>query len=199
VRDSLRDTATGPAEHQARAAPANGRDRLSGRVDLADRRRARRRRRAGPPRLVALPAERHPPLEGEDCVFLTDFWVQGLLRVVGARKTGEKAAAAALRTMLAHGWIEDTDTTKKARRPGRGERGVGAHSYWWRVFRVPALSRAVAYFFPQGAYARLPAAPPPVGSLSAFLRCQGLIPRRRRRSRPNPGSVQWVFLHSGPP
>jgi hypothetical protein len=142
--------------------------------------------------------KRHPALEGEDCVFLTDGWVQALLRVVGARKTGEKAAAAAVAIMQARGWMEDTGETKKPRRTERSE-VVREHSYWWRVFRVPAISRAVAHFFPQGAYATIPAAPPPVGSLSAFLRCQGLIPRRGGRSRPNPGSVQWVFLHSGPP
>jgi hypothetical protein len=62
--------------------------------------------------------KRHPALEGEDCIFLTVRHVQRLLRAVGARKTGEKAAAAAIATMQARGWIEDTGRTKK---PQRGE------------------------------------------------------------------------------
>lgn len=63
--------------------------------------------------------EKHPALEGEDCVLLSDKWVKRLLTEVRARKTGEKAAAAAIRTMQARGWIEDTGTTKKPRRSER--------------------------------------------------------------------------------
>jgi hypothetical protein len=149
--------------------------------------------------------KRHPALEGEDCIFLSDGWVQGLLRAVGARKTGEKAAAAAIRTMQARGWIEDTGRTKK---PGRGERSAeggkdsqptNQRSYWWRVFRVPAISQAIKSLKPTGAYWQPQSAPRRVASLSAFLTRQGLISRPKRRARPNPGSVQWVFAHSGPP
>src|SRR5512133_24965 len=60
--------------------------------------------------------KRHPALEGEDCIFLTVRHVRRLLRAIGARRTGEKAAAAAIRTMQAKGWIEDTGRTKKPRR-----------------------------------------------------------------------------------
>jgi hypothetical protein len=159
-----------------------------------------------------------PALEGEDCVFLTVRHVQRLLRAIGAGKTGEKAAAAALATMQERGWIEDTGTTKKPRRSDRSrsraerygdpagpEGGKKAQpstqpSYWWRVFRVPLLTAVVAGSRPwRGAYARFHAVPHHLASLSALLKRQGLISRPRRRSRPNPGSVQWVFLQSGPP
>jgi hypothetical protein len=65
--------------------------------------------------------KRHPALEGDDCIFLTVRHVQRLLRAIGAAKTGEKAAAAAISTMQAKGWIEDTGRTKK---PRRGEQSV---------------------------------------------------------------------------
>ena len=61
--------------------------------------------------------KRHPALEGEDCIFLTVSHVQRLLRAVGAANTGEKAAAAAITTMQARAWIEDTGKVKKPRRP----------------------------------------------------------------------------------
>jgi hypothetical protein len=149
--------------------------------------------------------KRHPALEGEDCVFLSVGHVQSLLRAVGARKTGEKAAAAAIATMQANGWMEDTGRTKKPRRGEQQDEGGKdsqpdiQHSYWWRIFRVPAISQAIKAIKPQGAYWQPQRAPKRVASLSAFLKRQGLIPRPKRRSRPNPGSVQWVFAHSGPP
>jgi hypothetical protein len=55
--------------------------------------------------------DRHSALEGEDCIFLT-VHVQRLLRGIGALKTGEKGAAAAIATMQAKGWIVDTGETK---------------------------------------------------------------------------------------
>jgi hypothetical protein len=163
--------------------------------------------------------KRHPALQGEDCIFLTVRHVQRLLRAIGAAKTGEKAAAAAIATMQERGWIVDTGETKK---PRRGERSIakaerfqtrchfeaeggkdaqpkGQRSYWWRIFRVPALSRAIKALKPRGAYWQRLDVPQATASLSAFLIRQGLISRPKRRSRPNPGSVQWVFLHSGPP
>jgi hypothetical protein len=149
--------------------------------------------------------KRHPALEGEDCIFLTVLHVQRLLRAIRARTSGEKAAAAAIATMQAKGWIEDTGRTKK---PRRGEQSAEGgkdsqpdlqHAYWWRVFRVPAISQAIKALKPTGAYWQPQGAPRRVASLSAFLKRQGLISRPKRRSRPNPGSVQWVFAHSGPP
>jgi hypothetical protein len=163
--------------------------------------------------------KRHPALEGEDCIFLTVRHVQRLLRAIGAAKTGEKAAAEAIATMQAKGWIEDTGETKKPRRGeqsmakatrfqpqgevelegGKDSQPTLRRSYWWRIFRVPALSRAIKALKPLGAYGQLPDVPQRIASLSAFLIRQGLISRPKRRSRPNPGSVQWVFAHSGPP
>ena len=37
--------------------------------------------------------DEHEPLECGDSVFLSVSWIQGLLAAVGARRTGEKAAA----------------------------------------------------------------------------------------------------------
>jgi hypothetical protein len=164
--------------------------------------------------------DEHEAFEGEedDCVFLSVGWMQGLLRAVEARKTGEKAAAGAIAFLKQHGLMEDTGKTKKPKRsseriaraekfqaagPVAGEGGKDAQptslrSYWWRVFRIPALTRARASV-PRGAYWRFAEGPHDVASLSAFLRRQGLISVPRRRSRPNPGSVQWAFAHSGPP
>jgi hypothetical protein len=161
----------------------------------------------------------HSAFEGEDSVFLTVRWMQRLLRTVEARKTGEKAAAAAISLLEQRGLIVDTGKTKKPRRPAEGiaraekfqtsgpigpeggKQGQPSHfhSYWWRVFRVPALTRIRRALTPSGAYARFEGVPRHLASLSAFLRRQGLISRPRRRSRPNPGSAQWAFLHSGPP
>jgi hypothetical protein len=161
----------------------------------------------------------HPALEGEDCVFLTVRWVQALLRATGARRTGEKTAAAAISFLEERGLIVDTGRTKKPRRAAgsiaRAEkfqkRGAIAHEggketqpslhrcYWWRVFRVPALTEVRDAVRPLGAYGRVQDLPQHLASLSAFLCRQGLISVPRRRSRPNPGSVQWVFAHSGPP
>ena len=107
--------------------------------------------------------EQHPALEGDDGIFLTVKHVQRLLREIGAVNTGEKAAAAAITTMQAHGWIEDTGETKKPRRPaasveraesfqpegeielegGRDAQPTPSRSYWWRVFRVPVLTRVM--------------------------------------------------------
>jgi hypothetical protein len=164
--------------------------------------------------------DEHEAFEGEedDCVFLTVPWMQGLLRAVGARKTGEKTAAAAIAFLKQRGLIVDTGKTKKPRRSservakaekfqaagpvaregGKDAQPTSLRSYWWRVFRVPALTRARTSI-PTGAYWQLPDGPQHSASLSAFLRRQGPISVPRRRSRPNPGSVQWVFALSGPP
>jgi hypothetical protein len=161
----------------------------------------------------------HSAFEGDDCVFLTASWMQNLLRAVDARKAGEKAAAAAISFLEEKGLLVDTGRTKKPRR--RAERIARAerfqkrgaiareggkeaqpsphHSYWWRLFRVPALTKVREGFKPLGAYGRFEDVPQHLASLSAFLRRQGLIPHRRAPSRFSPGSVQWVFAHSGPP
>jgi hypothetical protein len=160
----------------------------------------------------------HAAFEDEDCVFLTVGWMQQLLRAAGARKTGEKAAAAAIALLEERRLMVDTGKTKKpkrrsesiaraekfqrtgaiAREGGKDAQPTSQRSYWWRVFRVPALTRVLASI-PFGAYWGLEDIPHRTACLSALLRCQGVISGPRRRSRPNPGSVQWVFAHSGPP
>jgi hypothetical protein len=157
--------------------------------------------------------------EGRDCIFLTVSWMQQLLRGVEARKRGKKAAAAAIFFLERSELIVDTGETKKPRRPGgsvaRAEkfqkRGEIVHqggkeaqpssfrSYWWRVFRVPALTRIRRVLEPQGAYAHAEDVPQHLASLSAFLRRQGLLKTPKRLKGANPGSVQWAFAHSGPP
>jgi hypothetical protein len=104
----------------------------------------------------------HPALEGHDRVFLTVKWMQGLLQAVGARRSGEKAARSAIAAIQTLGVIEDTGEVKKPRRPaqsverarrfqpcgdvelegGKDAQPTPRRSYWWRIFRVPALSTA---------------------------------------------------------
>jgi hypothetical protein len=161
--------------------------------------------------------KQHPALEGDDRIFLTRSHVQRLLKATSASNTGEKAAAAAIKTMQQRGWIEDTGETKKPRRPpesvaravrfngptplegGRDSQPTLQHAYWWRVFRVPAITQVIKACKPLGAYGRFQTVPQRLASLSAFLLRQGVILRPSRGRGGNPGSVQWAFHHSGPP
>lgn len=165
--------------------------------------------------------EEFEPFDADGRTFLTVAYMQRRLRDVGARCTGEKAAAAALRWLCSSGILEDTRKVKKPRRNqnrmaarekfGRGEdpqSGEGGRdsqptilrSYWWRVYRVVPLSDVLrTYKGLQGAYARLVEVPQPLASLAAWAKRQGLISRRRGRQGARPGSVQYVFAHSGPP
>lgn len=157
-----------------------------------------------------------PPLEEIDegrgvGVFLTIAYTQTLLRAVGAPKTGEDYAAAILNTILPRlGLLERTSFVKKPtvrrehpgeqrERGGRHAQPGPARSYWWRIFRLPTLSRLLA---PRaGAYSS--GAPPtrPRGSASlvGLLRCQGLVGRWRRPSEFGRGSVQEAWWATGPP
>jgi hypothetical protein len=161
--------------------------------------------------------QRFPAFEGGDETILTVGWMRRLLRAVGARKTGSRAAAAAITWLEKSGLVEDTGQTMKPRRRpqnaelvepfGRQGREVElerraqsllGRCYWWRVFRVPALARVRASL--RSAYPTAPGRPLKAsGFLSAFVRCQAAKTHNRRRSRPNPGSPQWAFRHSGPP
>jgi hypothetical protein len=58
--------------------------------------------------------KQHPAFEGRDCIFLTVRRMQGLLRAIGARRKGEKTAAAAISLLEERGLIVDTGKTKKA-------------------------------------------------------------------------------------
>jgi hypothetical protein len=163
--------------------------------------------------------DRHAPLDDGGETFLTVAHVQRLLRATGARRQGEKAAAEAIRWWQDFGLIVDTGKVKKprakreriaarehfgqGRRPAEGGRDAqpsNLRSYWWRVFAIVPIARVLtAYARMQGAYGRFGDVPQFPASLSAFLRRQGLIPGPRRRRTVRPGSVQWVFLNSGPP
>ena len=163
-------------------------------------------------------ARRHPAFDGDE-TFLTNGHVQRLLKAAKAKNTGEKAARNALTIMQRRGWLVDTGRVKKPKRspasleragtfcPGAETPATGGRdaqpqlqrSYWWRVFRVPALTAVLKASRPQGAYATFLIEPHYEASLLAFLRRQGVITKSKRRSRPNPGSVQWAFAHSGPP
>jgi hypothetical protein len=171
--------------------------------------------------LRRLEQDEFEPFEDDGRTFLTVGHMQRLLRAVGARCSGEKAAAQAIRWLCSTGIIEDTGEVKKPRqRPNRiaarekfgrvedartGEGGKDAqpsleHSYWWRVFRVVPLSAVLlAYKATQGAYARFSEVPQHLASLSAWAKRQGLISRRGGRTGAREGSVQYAFLHSGPP
>lgn len=171
--------------------------------------------------LRRLEQDEFEPFEDDGGIFLTISHMQRLLRGVGARCTGEKAAAQAIRWLCSSGILEDTREVKRPRRRqnrmaarekfGQGEgseRGEGGrdaqpsleHSYWWRVFRVVPLSAVLrVYGALQGAYARFSEVPQALASLSAWAKSQGLISRRRGRLGARPGSVQHTFRYSGPP
>jgi hypothetical protein len=76
-----------------------------------------------------------------------------------------------------------------------------ARSYWWRVFRVLPLKLILRQYRRLLAYdsGHVPDVPRYQRCLSALLKSQGLISKRKRRSTPSPGSVQWAFACSGPP
>jgi hypothetical protein len=53
-----------------------------------------------------------------------------------------------------------------------GQQTLG-RSYWWRVYRVPALSMVMQARVPAGAYAHVPDLPQHLASLSSLLRVKG--------------------------
>jgi hypothetical protein len=113
--------------------------------------------------------------------------VQLWLRKTGARRQGRDYARAVLAMLQRMELLRDTGTVLKPRRQPRNL----CHSYWWRVFEVVPITRASWW----GAYPHRSGSPS-VASLRRFLKRQGLV---RPRRHPRPGSVQWVFAHSGPP
>jgi hypothetical protein len=176
--------------------------------------------------------KRHPALLGRDRTILTVGWMRGRLHYVGARCKGWKAAARQIRRAQELGWIVDTGQVFKPTAPkkrhaarekfGRGqapEPGVGGrdaqpsleHSYWWRIYAVPAITRALDSRLPRmwsGAYPhasdewdekRSGGPPRAQACLSAWLKSQGLIPKAERRRSVRKGSRRWAFHHTGPP
>jgi len=160
------------------------------------------------------------PLCSVGCTFLTVGYVQRRLREVGARCTGEKGAAKALRWLCECGILERTPAKSRnhgavekaaPEKFGRAEDAAGGEggrdsqpslhrSYWWRVYRVVPLSKVLgAYEKIQGAYGRFLEVPKHLASLSAWAKRQGLISRQRRPSEFSKGSVQEAFAVHGPP
>lgn len=169
---------------------------------------------------------RYEPLEtidGERCgIFWTDGYVQGLLRELGYRKTGEKFAAEVIAIVQRLGILGDTRQVKK---PRRDEQSIAAaekfqpdgteiareggedaqpsvhRSYWRRVFRVVPLQLVLHQYRRLGAYdsGHVLDVPHHLAFLSAWAKRQGLISRPRRLGGARRGSVQCAFGNTGPP
>jgi hypothetical protein len=120
-------------------------------------------------------------------------YVQRCLGRTKARRRGRDYARTVLATPVEMELLRDTGEVLKPRRqPSR------LRSKWWRVFEVVPVVRARERTNPwKGIYPRTPEPSSRVtGSLCRFLGSQGLA---RKRRKPQKGSVQWVFAHSGPP
>ena len=122
---------------------------------------------------------------------LTLFFIQWWLRKTGARKSGRDYAREVLATLVDMGLLRDTGQVMLPRRQPR----PSTRSYWWRLFEVLPVTRLKA-----GALASLDSislgSRRETVSLLGFLIRQGVI---RYRSTPARGSIQWAFMHSGPP
>jgi hypothetical protein len=105
---------------------------------------------------------KNPAFEERDCVFMTVGWMQRLLRSVGARKGGEKAAATAISFLEERGLIVDTGRTKSRTAPSARLRGP-------RSFRSGARSPTKAERRPS-----LPLSTPTGGVSFGFLLSRGL-------------------------
>jgi len=169
--------------------------------------------------------DEYPAFDNEDCTILTGKWMQVCLRAVGARKCGRKAGYAARSHLIESSMLIDTGRVKKPTRTmqanhraekfqkvgirpvhgGRSAQPTRLHSYWWPVYLVPALARHLARLTLDGLtsptrLASVLSAPArDQRSLLARGECQGQFSSRRKRARPNPGSVQWAFQNTGPP
>ncbi len=121
-------------------------------------------------------------------------YVQRWLKRTKARRQGRDYAREVLATLVAMELLRDTEEILTPRKQPSRQR-----SYWWRVFEVVPVVRALSPRW-KGSYSRTPEPAPRVtGSLRGLLACQGLARRRSKRSKPQKGSVQWVFMHTGPP
>ena len=112
--------------------------------------------------------QHHPAFDEDDETFLTVGCMRELLPVVGARKTGDRVAAAAillpteLRADRGHGPGENAAPASRPWRNGqpfqrwsreaaleRAAPSLLGSSYWWRVFRIPALTKPATLFLPR--------------------------------------------------
>jgi hypothetical protein len=155
--------------------------------------------------------------DGYAHTFLTIGHFQRCLRESGSKWVGEDFAAECLNTILPQlGLIEDTGTVWKPRKPdqalarrqkfapdsasygGADAQADPLRSYWWRVFRLCTFPKLIVSAYgvwcDRFARSRLSTA-----CLVGLLRRQDLIPAKRRRSTPEPGSVQWAYQATGPP
>jgi len=122
---------------------------------------------------------------------LTLSHIQWWLRKTGARRSGRDYARDVLATLVEMGLLRDTGQALLPRR----QPSPSTHSYWYRLFEVIPITR-----LKWGGLASLGSTS--LGSrretvfLRGWLLRQGVI---RPRSTPVKKSVQWVYLHSGPP
>lgn len=118
-------------------------------------------------------------------------YVQKWLRHTKARRRGRDYARQVLAKLVEMELLRDTDKVlTPTKQPSR------QRSFWWRVFEVVPVVRALSPRW-KGTYASTPEPAPWVtGCLRRLLGCQ--VPRKQR-TKPRKGSIQWVFAHSGPP
>ena len=137
---------------------------------------------------------------------LTNGHMQRMLRRTKARRSGNHYARACLKELAAMNVIEDTGRWLRPEEltPRRKHH---RKYYWWKVFRVIPIIRAInsrsssSYYLPSH-HAHFPSPFKVTGCLLSFLRCQGLIEeisKRRSRKRYEKGSVQEAFRMLGPP
>lgn len=122
---------------------------------------------------------------------LTLSHIQWWLRKTGARRRGRDYAREVLETLVRMNLLRDTGQVLLPRRQPRSS----LHSYWWRIFEVLPITRLKG-----GTPASL--ASTSLGSASFIVSLRGYLIRQgviRSRSTPAPGSIQWAYLHSGPP
>ena len=118
-------------------------------------------------------------------------YVQRWLKRTTARRRGRDYARQVLATLVEMELLLDTGEVMVPRKQPSRQR-----SYWWRVFEVVPVVRALSPRW-RGTYASTPEPASRVtGSLCRSLGCQA---PSKRRTNPRKGSIQWVFAHSGPP
>jgi hypothetical protein len=146
--------------------------------------------------------------DGSYATFISVGRMQLLLRVVGSPRRGKDYARECLREILPRlGLLEDSGEVRKPGACGCGGRGNqpdSKHSFWWIIWRLPTLTKALSRRR-SGAYPDQPGHPLihprrlAPASLYRLAARQGLITRHRKASNHTPGSVQWAFAATGPP
>lgn len=118
-------------------------------------------------------------------------YVQRWLKRTKARRRGRDYARQLLATLVEMELLCDTGEVMVPRKQPSRQR-----SYWWRVFKVVPVVRALSPRW-KGTYPHTSEPTPRVtGSLCRLL---GRQASRKQRTKPRKGSIQWVFMHTGPP